>query len=222
VSNKLELSDSDVHIIDLFSNVSIESFNAIFETTYDEDEFYEIKSLHRQGKLTIEAMIEDNWQELFELQKIDISSDDEIDNGKLTENLLNKLSWCLDFEKSKQLSKQYKNTVIQYLKELKKDKDKSINYRFAPEAILILEKLIDEKKVTEKEIKDCIIHFNLVYVDEFPFAFFYRLIVYLSERNETELLKEVFQKLDEQDLSFPEVWPRSGEMNKIREDLELP
>jgi hypothetical protein len=220
VSKKLEVSEADLHFVDVLSKVSIETFNAIFEET-SEDEFEEIKSLFMKGKLTIKAIIDDNWQYLFEISNNDLSSEEKIENGEQAENILTKLTWCREVETSKELFQIYKKKVLEYLKKLKKDKDKSVNYRFVPEAILILDKLLEDSKITEKEIGDCISHFSIIYVEEFPFAFFYLLIVYLNKENDTELLKVVFQKLEEQRVRFPEVWPRTLAMNKIREDLHL-
>ena len=221
VSKKFEISNNDSHFVDVLSNVSIETFNVFFEET-SEDEFDEIKSSLMKGKAIIEAIIVDNWQELYKISNIYISSEEKIENGEQVANLLIMLSWCPEVETSKALFRIYKKKVLDYLKKLKKDKDKSVNYRFAPEAILILEKLNYEKKLTEKEIRDCIGHFSIIFSDEeFPFGFFYLLIVYLNKQNETKLLKEVFQKLEEQGVWFPEVWPRTLEMNKVRESLKL-
>jgi len=222
IKERLEFSAIDLKLIDTFAGMSVETLHQFEkeESKTSEAEFDEMKSEFKKRKVFIEAIIDDNWQELFKLTKFDISSEDENYDQKLSQRLLSNLGWCKDIQKSKELFDPNKKDISDYLKKLKKDKDKSIHYRFAPEAILILEKLTDGKKISEKEMMECVSHFDLSYADEFPFVFFYRLIVYLNEHNETELLKEVLQKLDEQDLRFPEVWPRSEEMKKIRERIE--
>jgi tetratricopeptide (TPR) repeat protein len=222
VKKKLELSAFDPDLLNTFTNMSIETLHAFEredERTSEED-FEEMKSAIKKLKLLIQSILEDNWEELYQLSIFEISKEAENYSHELANKLLKNLSWCKDIDQSKKLFDRYKKEVSDYLKRLKKDNDKSVHYSFEPEAILILGKLIPGKKVSEKEIQECVSHFNLIYVDEFPLAFFYRLIVYLNEHNETELLKEVLQKLDEQDLRFPEVWPRSGEMKKIRERVE--
>lgn len=83
----------------------------------------------------------------------------------------------------------------------------------------ILEKVINRKKLTQNEIAECVNCFNLIYVDEFPIAFFYRLIIYLNEKKDQETLKTVFKRLDEESIKWTEVWPRSAEVLRIREEV---
>ena len=221
VIQKYEFSQKDPELLDELLQMKIETINAFEkeeEKTAEED-FEESKSVLVMVKKFIEALIQDDWDTLKQLMDLDLSQIDATHQKKISEKLLEHLSWRSEVNYCKELLAEYKSTVSDYLKELKKEKDKSQYYQFIPEAILILEKIILDKKISDKEISKCISHFKLSYADESPFIFFYRLIILLNEQGKNELIKEIFLKMDEEDLRFPEVWPRSAEMESIREKV---
>jgi tetratricopeptide (TPR) repeat protein len=221
VTKKYEFSHLDPELLDEILQMKIETLHKFEdeEEKTSEDDF----ELEKRGismiKQFIEALICDDWEAMENLTVIELSADEKEYNKKLSDKTLEQLSWCRDVNQCKVIMNAYKTNISSYLKELKKDKEKSQYYQFIPEAILILEKIILGKKITDKEISECVSHFKLNYADESPFVFFYRLVLYLKEQGKTELIKEIFLKMDEDDLRFPEVWPRTAEMERIREEV---
>lgn len=92
------------------------------------------------------------------------------------------------------------------------------------EAISILDKMIHNRKMSDKVITDFLELFCISEYSGFsqsPLHFLYKLITYLHARKREEMLVKVFRKIEEEGVIWPKIWPKSKELIAIRESLDF-
>ena len=221
----LDFLFGDIQILDLLNDIKIEFFK-IIDSEITDDEFHNLKSEILKGRNEVQFLIDDNWLQMCEITKPTKLNENEYSEENHFKVFLKYLSWCLSAIEYNTAMKVHGKAFRSYLKELKKKEDQdNTPSQFNPLAILLLGKIVNNKKIQKNEVLECVNCFKMAYKswddgeDEFPLAFFYRLITYLFERKDLELLIVVFKKLDEESIKWTEVWPRSAEVIQIRGEV---
>lgn len=173
----------------------------------------EIKSILTE----IELLKKDNWNELFQYTQIESSNDV---NENYLKQCLKNLSCCTTEEELAEFKLRHEKNIEVNKQRFKKDKDDKFHFFFF--AYSIIEKIVINKKITKKEILNCIDKIKLIDFEGFelpPYAFMYRLINYLNSQNEIELLKYIFDIKEIEYLFGPEDWNRYKDVQDIKEKL---
>ena len=182
-----------------------------------EDEYFEGKKIIENLLNEYVLIVKDNWKDTFQFTRVD--SLNEVDEEYLKKCLKN-ISWCTTDLELNEFWLKHKENIQKFHNEIKQQKNNPIN--FYANAIYIVDKMVLNKKINKKEMSECINQINSTNFENDdipPYAFFYRLIIYLNKHNDLDSLINLFKINNVEILLGPEDWVRFRDIEEIRDKI---
>ena len=182
-----------------------------------EDEYFEGKKIIENLLNEYDLIVKDNWKDTFQFTKVD--SFNVVDEEYLKKCLKN-ISWCTTDLELNEFWLKHKENIQTFHNEIKKQKNNPIN--FYTNSISLVDKMVLNKKINKKEMSECLNQINSSNFENDdipPYAFFYRLIIYLNKHNDLDSLVNLFKINNVEILLGPEDWVRFRDIAEIRDKI---